>query len=148
VRAVPVACKLSTIEERRQEQRCLFGSGDCRNKGHNPEKLSWVRFPVKMASVSRKLSTVEERRQDQSWLVWRGDYSNKGHNPENVSWVRVPMKTISISETNHDRKNKIVCFGEEITGTKVTNPKTVLGSSLGADVGFRDHNFFLSYDQQ
>jgi hypothetical protein len=38
-------------------------------------------------------------------------------------------------------KNKLLCFGEEITGTKVTNSKTVLGSSLGEDVGFGD-NFF------
>jgi hypothetical protein len=36
-------------------------------------------------------------------------------------------------------------FGEEITGTKVTNPKTVLGSSPGEDVGFRDN---FSYDIQ
>jgi hypothetical protein len=28
----------------------------------------------------------------------------------------------------------------EITGTKVTNPKTVLSVSLGEDVGFRDDN--------
>jgi hypothetical protein len=34
--------------------------------------------------------------------------------------------------------NKIVCFGEEITRTEVVNPKTVLSSSLGGDVGFRD----------
>jgi hypothetical protein len=27
-----------------------------------------------------------------------------------------------------------------ITGTKIINPKTVLGSSLGEDVGFRDNN--------
>jgi hypothetical protein len=34
---------------------------------------------------------------------------------------------------------KFVSFGEEIIGTKVTNPKTVLGSSLGEDLGFRDN---------
>jgi hypothetical protein len=37
-------------------------------------------------------------------------------------------------------KNKILCFGEEITETKVTNLKTVLGSSLGEDIGFKDNN--------
>jgi hypothetical protein len=36
------------------------------------------------------------------------------------------------------RKNKIVCFGENITGTKITDLKTVLGSSLSEDIGFRD----------
>jgi hypothetical protein len=39
-------------------------------------------------------------------------------------------------------KAKFVRCGEEITGTKVRNPKTALGSSLCEDVGFRD-NFFL-----
>jgi hypothetical protein len=37
-------------------------------------------------------------------------------------------------------KNKTVCFSEEITGTGVTNPKTVVGSSLSEGVGFRDNN--------
>jgi hypothetical protein len=35
-------------------------------------------------------------------------------------------------------ENKIVRFGEEITGTKLTNPKTVVNSTLSEDVGFRD----------
>jgi hypothetical protein len=34
-------------------------------------------------------------------------------------------------------KNKIVCFGEEITGTEVTNLRTVLSLSLGGYM-FRD----------
>jgi hypothetical protein len=37
---------------------------------------------------------------------------------------------------------KVVCFGEEITGIMVTDPRTVLGSRLGEDVRFRN-NFFL-----
>jgi hypothetical protein len=37
---------------------------------------------------------------------------------------------------------KFVRFEEEITATEGTNPKTVLGSNLGEDFGFRD-NFFL-----
>jgi hypothetical protein len=65
VGVVPVARKLSTLEERRQDQNCLFRRGDYRNKGHNPEQL-WVRLPVKIVSVARNLSTIEERRQDQS----------------------------------------------------------------------------------
>jgi hypothetical protein len=43
-------------------------------------------------------------------------------------------------------KTNIVCFGEKITGTKVTNPKTVLDSSLGEDGGLRD-NFFYDIQQ-
>jgi hypothetical protein len=49
------------------------------------------------------------------------------------------------SETKHDRRTvqRITLFvSARITGTKVTNPKTVLGSSLGEDVEFWDYNFF------
>jgi hypothetical protein len=64
VRAVPVAQKLSTIEEQRQDRSCLFRRGDYRNEGQNPEKLSWVRVPVKIFYVAQKLSMVEEQYQD------------------------------------------------------------------------------------
>jgi hypothetical protein len=51
-------------------------------------------------------------------------------------------------ETKRNRKwhKEQNCFSEEITGTEVTDLKTVLGSSLDEDVGFRDNNFF--YDIQ
>jgi hypothetical protein len=42
VRVVSVARKLRTIEERRQDQSCLFRREDYRNKSHNSAKLSWV----------------------------------------------------------------------------------------------------------
>jgi hypothetical protein len=42
-------------------------------------------------------------------------------------------------EIKLDRKTaKIVCFGEDITGRKVTNPKYVLVSSPDEEAGFRD----------
>jgi hypothetical protein len=44
--------------------------------------------------------------------------------------------------TREERRRDKICFGEEIKGTKVTNSKTVLGSNLREDFGFRD-NFFL-----
>jgi galactose-1-phosphate uridylyltransferase len=69
VRAVPVPRKLSTIEERRQDQSCLFQRGDFRNKGHNPEKLSRVRVLTRMVSVARNLSTIEEQRQENKLFV-------------------------------------------------------------------------------
>jgi hypothetical protein len=40
VRVIAVAQKLSTIEERLQEQSCLFQKGDYRIKGHNPINMS------------------------------------------------------------------------------------------------------------
>jgi hypothetical protein len=69
VKVVPVARKLSTIEEWRQDQSYLFRRGYYRNKGHNSEKLSWVRVPVWMVFGAQKLSTTEEWRQDQNVLA-------------------------------------------------------------------------------
>jgi hypothetical protein len=34
----------------------LFRRGDNRKKGYNPEKLPWIRIPVKMVAVVQKLS--------------------------------------------------------------------------------------------
>jgi hypothetical protein len=42
MRVVAVAWKLSMIEERLQEQSCLFQTGDYGNKGHSLDKLTWV----------------------------------------------------------------------------------------------------------
>jgi hypothetical protein len=39
-----------------------------------------------------------------------------------------------------ERRREQNCFGEKITGTKIANPKTSLGSSLDEDVGFRNNN--------
>jgi hypothetical protein len=36
-------------------------------------------------------------------------------------------------------------IGEEITGIKVTNPKTVLGACPGEEVGFRDFLYSTMY---
>jgi hypothetical protein len=72
-------------------------------------------------------------------LLRRGDYRNKGYNTENLSWVRVLVKMVCVARkiiTIEWRKEQhCVFFGEEITGTKVTKPKIVLGSSFGEDVG-------------
>jgi hypothetical protein len=53
--------ELSTIEERHQEQSCLFRRGDCRNKGHNPKPLPSVRVAVKIFCVPWKLMMAEHR---------------------------------------------------------------------------------------
>jgi hypothetical protein len=51
--------------------------------------------------------------------------------------VSVARKLSTIEER---AKNNIVSFGEEITITKATNPKSALGSSLSEYVGCRDNN--------
>jgi hypothetical protein len=54
------------------------------------------------------------------------------------------MKMVSVARelSTIEEGGGINCFGKEITGTKVTNSKTVLDSSLGEDVGFRNNNNF------
>jgi hypothetical protein len=84
--------------EWRQDQSCLSWLGFFRNKGHNPENLSWVQVAVKMVSLARELGMVEEQRQNQSFSFWQGDHRDKGHNPEKVSWVRVPVKVVSVAK--------------------------------------------------
>jgi hypothetical protein len=56
----------------------------------------------------------------------RADYRNNGHNPEKLSWVRVAVKIVSVAPklSTIEEQRKINCFGEEIAGSKVTNPKT------------------------
>jgi hypothetical protein len=60
------------------------------------------------------------------------------------------MKMVSVAWklSTIERRKEQYCFGEEITRTKVTNPKTISGSSLDEDAGFRDNNFFcdIFYD--
>jgi hypothetical protein len=73
---------------------------------------------------------------DRSCLFRLGDYRNNGNNLGKLSWVRVPVKIVSVVRklsTIEERRKEHNCFGEEITGAEVTNPKTVLGSS-----GFRN----------
>jgi hypothetical protein len=66
-----------------------------------------------------------------------------------LSWVRILTKKFyvapKLSIKEERRKAKFGRFGEEVTGTKVTYPKTVLGSSLGEGFGFRD-NFSIKFN--
>jgi hypothetical protein len=67
-------------------------------------------------------------------LFRRGDYRNGGHNPEKLLGLSPDEDSFWSSETKHGgSKTKAVCFGGEITETKITNPKTVLDSSPGED---------------
>jgi hypothetical protein len=56
-----------------------------------------------------------------------------------VKKISVARKLSTIEER---LQTKFICFGEDITGTEATNPKSVLVSCPGEDFGFRD-NFFL-----
>jgi hypothetical protein len=95
---------------------------------------------MKMFSVTRKLSTARERRQKQSCLFRKGDYRNKAMTRENY-WVRFPMRMVSLArKLRKIERCQHQNSSGKITGTKVINSKTVLSSSLGKDVAFRDNN--------
>jgi hypothetical protein len=81
------------IEEQHQNQ--LFQREDYR--GQNPEKLSWVRVPVKMDYIAQKLSTIDKQCQDQSCLFQRADCRNRGHNLKKLSRVRVLLKMVFVA---------------------------------------------------
>jgi hypothetical protein len=85
VRLDPVARKLSTREERRQEQRCLFRRGDYRNHGHNHVYMSRVRVPVKMFPVARKPSRIKQRCQ-YMYVSGKG-LQQRGPKPEEMSCI-------------------------------------------------------------
>jgi hypothetical protein len=80
------------------------------------------------------------------YLCRRGDYRNNGSNSEKTVLGSNPGKNVLCSsKIKHDRRTaqkKIVCFGDYVTSTKVINPNTALGSSLGKDVQFRNSNNF------
>lgn len=60
VRVVSVARKLSSIEERLQDQSCWFRVGQQRKKFHNAENLFQVQVTINIFSLTRKLSTIKE----------------------------------------------------------------------------------------
>jgi hypothetical protein len=89
--------KLNMIEERCQDQSCLFWQEDYRNKVHNPDNLFHVQVLVKMVSLALKPSTTEEQCQDISHLFQQREYKNKGNNSKNLSWVRILVKMASVA---------------------------------------------------
>jgi hypothetical protein len=130
MRVVLVARKLSTTEERRLEQSCLFRRGDYINKDQNPEKLSWVRFPVKMVSVARILSMMSQRRTvlgsspDEVLCSSKTKYKRRAAPMQNffaperilqelrtetrkLSWVRDSVKILSLGITIREPRDDI-----------------------------------------
>jgi hypothetical protein len=96
VSVVPVARKLSTTEERRRGQSCLFQRWDYKNRDRSHENLLSDRVPLKMVSVPGKPSMIKEQRQDQSSLFREGEYRRKVATT-NKSWVRVLVKMLSVA---------------------------------------------------
>jgi hypothetical protein len=90
--------------------------------------MSRLGFLVKSISVARTLSTIEEWRQDQCCFFRLRDCRKKGHNHEHALGS-------SLETTLDIRIGQTLKFllGEYITGTKVTNSKIAMGSSLGED---------------
>jgi hypothetical protein len=71
---VSVARKLSTIEERIQDQSCLFRRGDYRSRDITP-KICPGFDPGEIVSVAQLLSTIMHRNQQQNCLFRRGGFT-------------------------------------------------------------------------
>jgi hypothetical protein len=102
-----------------------------------------------VVSVAWKLGTIEERSQNQSFYLCGESTATKATTSKNLFWFWVPVKIISVAlklDMTEHRQNRS-CFGEEITGTKVTNPKTVLGSSPGEFVPVIFNCKYQAYDK-
>jgi hypothetical protein len=68
-------------------------------------------------------------------------YRNEGQKPKKLSWVRLPIKMVFVARklsTTELRKEQNCLFRRDYTNL-VTNPKTVLGSSLGENFGNMDN---------
>jgi hypothetical protein len=93
---------------------CLFLETRKRfQKGHNSEKMFWVRNSVTVVPAAWKLSMIEEHHQDWSCLFRRGYYRNKCHNPDKLSCVREQVKMVSVARkpsTIEERRKKIKLF--------------------------------------
>jgi hypothetical protein len=88
----------------RQDQR-FVSAGRLMEQRHNAEKLTWVRVPVKMVSLTRKRCTIEKWRQEQNGLFWRGDYIKEDNKPERTVIGSDPGEDIFCTlKTNDCRK--------------------------------------------
>jgi hypothetical protein len=81
----PVFWKLSRIKEWHGHQSCLSGSGYCRYKDYNSEKLALGLITGEDNFVPQKLSAIEERRREQNYL-FREEITQTKVKPRKVSW--------------------------------------------------------------
>jgi hypothetical protein len=106
-RILPVAWKLSKIEEWRQDRSCLFWRGECKNKAHNSRNFLGS-ILGKDVFVAQKLSTIEKWCQGENCLFGRGDYRSKGQNPKKCLDLKPDGDGLCSSETG-SRHYFIVC---------------------------------------
>jgi hypothetical protein len=89
---VSVPGKLSTTEQRHQDQICLFRR-DHRTKATTP-KICPAFELVKMFSVTMYVSTIEERNKNK--FFWAGRIQTKRSKTWKLPWVRVPVKMFGL----------------------------------------------------
>jgi hypothetical protein len=102
--------KLSTTEERRQDQSCLFRTGNYRNNGHSQPRET-VLSSIRSEGGFCRSETKHDRwtAPIQSCLFRWGDLRNKGHDTGKLSWVRVltmfsvARELSTIEEWSHGR---------------------------------------------
>jgi hypothetical protein len=78
--------QILTVSQKDQDIQGFYFGSRLQKQRPNPEKLSWVRVPVKIVSVARKLRTIEEE-QRQNQTCYFGYYiaGTKEEPPENCS---------------------------------------------------------------
>jgi hypothetical protein len=132
-----VSCSSETKHDRRTAPRSKLFVSKRRLQKQRPIRRQTVlgSIPARMVSVARKLSTVEERRQDQSFFVLARRLQEERPTTGKTALSSSPdVDDFCNSETMHERTEpRHFFFGKDITGTKVTNSKTVLSLSLDDD---------------
>jgi hypothetical protein len=98
---VPVARKISTIEERRQDQSCLFRRGDHRNKGHNTEKLLGS-SPGEFGFCSSGTKHDRRTAPRQNLSVSARRLQGRRLQVRKLPWVQVSVKMFGLGNNNNN----------------------------------------------
>jgi hypothetical protein len=99
--------------------------------------LGWI--PSKDGSAAQILGNTEERRQGK--LVCSEQEITKNAATLKIVLVSCPGEEVLRSSQIDSAKAKFFLSGGKTTRTKVTNPKTILNSSVDKNYSFRDNCF-------
>jgi hypothetical protein len=106
-------------------------------KGQNSGKVSWILVPVRAVPVARKTKHNLITASKPEVFFQERDFRNRNQNSEEPVLSTSPGQDVfCILDTEHDRT---ILSGECVAESKVTELKTVLGSSVDEDI-FRDNN--------
>jgi hypothetical protein len=121
--------------------------GRKRRKVKTPKKVL-SSIPGEGGSCSSETKNDRRTAPRPKLFVSKKRLQKQGPQHRKLSWIRVLTRVVFLLLGNSARekngaKAKFVGFGEEITGTKGTNPRTALGLSPCEDIGFRNTFFHV-----